>query len=50
MLEYTALLFGYRNLLLLAIGFYALAALSQARRQPAGSPAGLSQAPAVASS
>ena len=45
MLEYTALLFGYRNLLLLAIGFYALAALSQARRQPTGSPAGLSQAP-----
>jgi hypothetical protein len=49
MLEYTALLFGYRNLLLLAIGFYALAALSQARRQPAGSPAGLSQAPVGAS-
>ena len=49
MLEYTALLFGYRNLLLLAIGFYALAALSQARRQPTGSPAGLSQAPVGAS-
>ena len=32
MLEYSALLFGYRNLLLLAIGFYALGDSSQARR------------------
>ncbi len=49
MLEYTALLFGYRNLLLLAIAFYALAALSQLRRQPSGARSGVSQAPAVAS-
>ena len=27
MLEYTALLFGYQNLLLLAMAFYALSAL-----------------------
>jgi hypothetical protein len=50
MLEYTALLFGYRNLLVLAIAFYALAALSQARRQAAGSRSGLGQAPGEVSS
>lgn len=34
MLEYTALLFGYRHLLLLAMGFYALAALASWLKTP----------------
>lgn len=35
MLEYASLLIGYRNLLLIVIGFYVLSALLLRRRQPA---------------
>jgi hypothetical protein len=48
MLEYTSLLIGYQNLLLIVIGFYLLSALLLRRREPAPVPETETRVPVAA--